>query len=64
MFIDKEKYERQRKKKGLTATHLINNCGVNRNEFYNYVNGKKEAPSDFILRLANELVCPVIYLKK
>lgn len=64
MYIDALKYKKRLAKKGIKTSHLIKVCMVSRQTFYDYINGKKEAPNDFILRLANELVCPIMYLKK
>lgn len=64
MYVDYNKYKKQLAKKGLKVGYLINQTGVSREMYYKYIKGKNEAPNDFILRLANELVCPVIYLKK
>ena len=64
MYIDTLKYKKRLKQKGLTANHLIDKTKTPRTSYYNFVNGKKEVTSDFVLLLANELVCPVGYLIK
>jgi len=64
MYINTEKYKRRLKEKGLTANYLIDKTLSNRTQFYKYINAEIEVPADFMLRLSNELVCPVNYLAK
>jgi transcriptional regulator with XRE-family HTH domain len=62
MYINTEKYKRRLKQKGLTANHLIDKTDVSRSQFYKYINAEIKVTPEFMLRLSNELVCPVNYL--
>lgn len=62
MYINTEKYKRRLEQKGLTVNHLIDKTDVSRAQFYKYINAEIEVTAEFILRLSNELVCPVNYL--
>jgi len=42
-------------RKGLKVNYLIDNSGVSRKSFYDYLNNRLDAPHDFVLRLANNL---------
>lgn len=64
MYIDNEKYEKRLKQRGLTVNYLIEKTKTPRSTYYNFINGVKECTPEFLLLLANELVCPINYLIK